>query len=99
VSLGSISNLAMTRDQVAARRYIFLSAPFPANGQSSGNGESGSRSRAMRSRAGSTILISWRGTRNVHGSDSYLTTGPLIDACQYVAPPSAMAALEIVSIF
>jgi hypothetical protein len=42
--------------------------PYPAKGQSSRNGESGSRSSDMRSLAESTIPVSWRHFRNVSGS-------------------------------
>jgi hypothetical protein len=38
--------------------------PYPAKGQISRNGESGSRSNEMRSRAGNTVLVSWRHIRN-----------------------------------
>jgi hypothetical protein len=42
--------------------------PYPAKGQSSRNGESGSRSSDMRSLAESTSPVSWRHFRNVSGS-------------------------------
>jgi len=39
--------------------------PYPAKGQSSRNGESGSRSSEMRSRAANRVSVSWRHIRNI----------------------------------